>query len=829
MNEEILIEVTSSSQLIELLSKKYSGNEPQYLSSVRYPSSIIFFNSKKDYQEFLNQAPWDRILLTSIVDELDNLSCYRIKKWFNEAISKAKQNPMIIVPVTEYIRICDKKEINRKTSDNIFLSLVQAESSKLIVPMLDFYSNYHSFFDQFFHKNRMAEVFSVVTPGNEDPEIEIILDRTGRIPLKNYTPINLIKGWLNLWETGEIAELENLLIQNNKIIDAIENNGISVPKIRKYLINDIRDYIAFEYKIPTNAFRIRPTNDVLEKILSILSFGDRPKNWDSVVNRILGDTSNFEKLFFQLWNGDSNIDSDVQRWFWLNEAKSKEFDSKFFNNIIRETDDPESLLDNIYLKGLHQEIAPVDELKERRRLLLQFSQPLFKTDKGTLKKYFQEMEDSLNQNDILNRITCVFDFERRSLIENIIINLKDPNGLNQAKIEILQESWPALSTYVEKALTRYDAWPLITEDFDTFIDIYISNYIISKLVYDSPNDTILDMQKSIVNNWNGFISALKIGKIPKSTNKTLNDQILHDGFILLDGVGYEWAVVLQNLLEFRGWKIKKIGPLISELPSDSSHFLLDNYYEKITKFDENLHKPYRYPSSIITEISLLEDIVEYIHQYYRGKDAPFWIISDHGATVFARKGKPKKYSYIKKKEHGGRYGLINPSKRIENELIHIEKNSNSRCYAISLNYDNLGDTSPQGEAHGGGTVEEILCLSLLCIPPKIDSQLEHISILTEKNSYSALEEELKIKISGNIEEKIQEIELRINKSLKFPISTQYLELRTITLPIKLLKEHGLQHGHNELQFIFNKTINASCKLEIISGSDKTGFDEVFNL
>ncbi|MBP1928935.1 hypothetical protein J2741_001482 [Methanolinea mesophila] len=829
MNKKLLIEIESSKQLIKVLTAKYSEKKPQYLSSVRFPSSIIFFNSKKEYKEFLEQAPWDRSLLTSIIDESDDLSCYKIQTWFNNALKASKRDPLMILPITEYIRICNINERNRKISDFIFLSLVQSESSKLIVPMLDFYSNYQAFFNQFLHKDRMAEVFSVVSSDNEDSAVEIILDKSGSIPAKNYISITSQKSWLNLWETGEIAELNNLLIQNEKIINAIEKTGISVPRIKKYLINDIKDYIAFEYKIPTSVFNINPTKEILERILSILTIKGEIKSWDSIVNRILGNPINFENLVFQLWNGETNADAVIKRWFWLNEAKSKQFDSIFFKNIIRNTDDPESLLDNIYQKGLNQEIEFINELKERRELLLQFSNPLFETDKGTLKKKFQEMEESLPPDELYDRITCVFDFERHALLKCIIGFLKDSNGLNQEKFEILQQIWPALSTYVECGLSKSDNWPLIIEDFDSFVNVYISNYILSKLIFDSPNDAILEMQKSLIDHWSDFISVLKLGKIPKISNKNIVDQFRQEEFILIDGAGYEWGMVLKKLFEMKGWKINKIQPIISELPSDTTHFPIKDYLEKINEFDQNQHKFYQYPFSIVDEIGILENIVDYIHQYYRGRDTPLWIISDHGATVFARKGKPKKYTYIKKKEHGGRYGVIDPVKKIKNESVYIEKDSTTRSYAISLNYDNLGDTTPQGEAHGGGTIEEMLCTALLCIPPEINDQYEQLYVTIEKKSYSALDEELKVKIKGNIEITIKEIELKINNGLKNSIPPRYLESKTITLPIKFLRENGLKNGKNELLLIFNKTIITFARLEFKSGSEKTGFDDAFNL
>ena len=78
---------TSFSSLEELtnaLEKKYSGEIPRYKSSYRFPSTIIFFDSKVDYKSFLNEITYEQRYLSKEVDEKNQLSCYKIKKWLKK-------------------------------------------------------------------------------------------------------------------------------------------------------------------------------------------------------------------------------------------------------------------------------------------------------------------------------------------------------------------------------------------------------------------------------------------------------------------------------------------------------------------------------------------------------------------------------------------------------------------------------------------------------------------------------------------------------------------------------------------------------------------------
>ncbi|WP_243669256.1 hypothetical protein [Methanoculleus chikugoensis] len=170
----------------------------------------------------------------------------------------------------------------------------------------------------------------------------------------------------------------------------------------------------------------------------------------------------------------------------------------------------------------------------------------------------------------------------------------------------------------------------------SFANQYFAQYIRAKLVYDAPTKRLEEMQHQYFGEWKDTLGALSIGKIPQHNDTSFKAQIDADGYIFLDGVGYEWHNVIRVLFERKEWKITSIQPIFSQLPSDTAHFPLLDPVKEYRDFDGLIHKHYQYPRTIFEELEILEQIVERIHQWH--KDKPIWIVSDHGSTAFARKG-----------------------------------------------------------------------------------------------------------------------------------------------------------------------------------------------
>jgi hypothetical protein len=827
MSESVFIHVSSFDELSQRLHQKYREGVAQYTSTFRYPSSIIFFDSKQEYKRFIQESSWEIRTLSEAFEGKDETSCYQIRKWLSSLLSEHGEKPVVVLPITEYIRMC--KPHNPPLIDQIFTTIVQAEFSSIIVPMLDYSFSYQKFFADFPHQERMAEVFSYDSPEkNQDSAIKVILDETGMVPTEGYEVITTLKSWIKLWETGEIADKNSLIIQNKRIIEAIKDTDISVPKVNKRVVKDQKDYLAYYQNIDPSCFTIEPDTTIWNVIFSNLYPDDHKNSWNKIATTILGSTDNLEEDITEYWEDSSRSERRVQRWFWLNEAKKRSLSSPFLERVVKEVEDPEQLLDYAYNIGIASNEIDAQSLRERVKLLKKFKKPLFSAGILTFEQKYVEWKERQGDNyrKIIEHTTGIFPFERQALVEVVPLLMREQSGFPGELFPIIEECWPTFAAYIEPVIGNSPAEDIsIKSDPQGFADQYSAQYIFAKLAYDAPTKRLEKLQHQYFVEWNDILGALSIGKIPQHNDTSFKARINNDGYIFLDGVGYEWHNVLRVLFERKGWKITSIQPLFSQLPSDTAHFPLSDPVKTYRDFDGLIHKYYRYPTTIFEELEILEQIVEEIHQWH--KDRPIWIVSDHGSTAFARKGKARTIKGVKK-EHGGRCGTFKGDFLNEDGRTHCVAEKTA-SYAVSLSYDNYGETSPQGEAHGGAMPEETLALALLIVPSGADKSSEQITVKPERDSYSTFDPDIVLLINGAAGVQIESVNIRINKGTRRSIPMEWVEKNTIKIPIATMRESGFKPGENTLDITFNKTIQAACSVEYTSGSAVTEFDQVFKL
>jgi len=826
MNESVFVQVSSFDELAQRLHQKYHEGVARYTSTFRYPASIIFFDSKQEYKRFIQESPWEIRTLSEVFGDKEEISCYQIRKWLNALLSEHSKEPVVVLPITEYIRVC--KPHNPPLIDQIFTSIVQAEFSPIIAPMLDYSFSYQRFFAEFPHQDRMAEVFSYDSPAkDQDPAIEIILDETGMVPTEGHEVITTLKGWIKLWETGEIADKNNLIIQNKRIIEAIKDTDISVPKVNKRIVENQKDYLSYYQNIDPTSFTIEPDATIWNVIFSNLHTDCRKNSWSKIVTTILGSTDNLEEDITKYWEDSIRIEMRVQRWFWLNEAKKRSLSSPFLERLVKEVEDPEQLLDYAYNIGISSEID-AQSLKDRAKLLKRFKKPLFNTGILTFEQNYAEWKErqGADYRKIVKHTTGIFPFERQAIVEVVSLLMREQSGFPNELFPVIEECWPAFAAYIEPAIgNALEKEVSIKDNPQGFANQYFAQYIRAKLVYDAPTKRLEEMQHQYFGEWKDTLGALSIGKIPQHNDTSFKAQIDADGYIFLDGVGYEWHNVIRVLFERKGWKITSIQPIFSQLPSDTAHFPLLDPVKEYRDFDGLIHKHYQHPRTIFEELEILEQIVEKIHQWH--KDKPIWIVSDHGSTAFARKGRARSIKGVKK-EHGGRCGTFKGGHLNEDGRTHcvLEKTAS---YAVSLSYDNYGETSPQGEAHGGAMPEETLALALLIAPPGTDTSSDPITVKAERNSYSALDPEIVLRVSGTAGIQIESVTIRINRGVRKLIPPEWIVKTSIKIPVAVVEELGFKPGENTLDITFNKSMQATCSVEYASGSTVTGFDQVFKL
>lgn len=825
MNEKFFKDFSSALDIISQLEMKYK-EKATIGSKSRFPASLVFFSSKKQYKQFLEQAHWTNFKMSNffIGDQIP--SEHKIKQWFDKALDESKKKPLIITPMTEFIRIYQSQEFSL-----IITKIVQSQGSQIIIPMLDFFEKYQQFIKSFIHKERMAEVF-VQDESNieDDREIELIFDKTGQVVIDAADIVKSPKDWILLWETGDIAVKNTLLIQNSTIVNIVEKADISVPKIKKIPIHSIKDYLQYEYSINPSVFQLEPNPAILDYIRSKEIQVHGPNFWNSLEKTIFSDLIDFEDQIFNYWENNQKEESKIFRWFWLNKAKSTKLNIKILEDLVQTLDDPEKLLDQLYFSGLEKVNIDQQILKDRREIFSHISNPFFFNDSSTLENIVNKMLEIVGNNPhlIIERMIGIFEFEQK-IIVNIVPKLMTPEfELSKNHFLIIKQIWPEYAYYIEPSLYHRPVQKFdLTKEFSKFAHIYREYYLLSKVMFDNPLEELEALQKEFRKQWDDIIAAKNLDKIESCSSKKLISELKDKKYIFLDGVGFEWGNLIKYLLEIRGWQVLEIIPILAPLPSITEFFSFSDSAEHTDEFDQYIHKPYKYPDTIQKEIQKLKTIVEInIHNKFKGHTQPIWIISDHGSTAFARKGTPLKYFKDKNAKHGGRYSIY------DNELIsstdNIKKISHdSEDFLISTTYDNLGNSNPKGEGHGGGTPEEITAIAIKVLPPAVKIPEQILSVESEKRVYSPLDEFIKIIIKATNQENILDIKMNVNESPQFALEMKYHKQRILTIPITLLKEKGLAVGNNKIQLTINNRETTTFEIKLESGSQMTGFDDKF--
>jgi len=817
------------SDLIECLRQKYEKEIPAYSSASRFPTSVIFFDSKKTYKKFLETVPYEKRCFSSVIPESERGSGYHLKRWFNQVLEEAKTKPLVLVPVTEYLRLYQEGDFTRRIH-SVFSTLLQAEGVSLIVPMLDYAHAYQQFFKGFVHKQRMAEVYSVSDLEeeslNEDAgTLKLILDWTGKVPLKDATEVLGHHQWFDLWETGAIADVRTLLIRSSTLCAGLSEAEIAVPRVEKVVYRNEADILEGLYHIDPINLTLEPDEKIWDQIFAQLNTG-RARTWNEICHLVLGDYDDFEGLLSQNWQETTIPKTLINRWFWLNEARRKGVKGSYLETVVETTTDPEQLMDQIYILGLTDEFLGKDELRERRQFLRGITSPHFAAGTKVLENHFQCWFKGgiRNLDDVIEHFTDLFPVERHALFDVLIDDLNQKTTVSSTGLVSLRETWPSFAAYLDIALTRYDGEVFeITDNWEQFIDRYFHEYIHAKLVSDQTTEALESLQDKYQKEWNNILGSIKVSRI--TTHKLLQsrDHVEEEGFLLLDAVGYEWHSVIIKLFELRGWTLDKCIPVFASFPSVTTACPLKDSIETYRSFDKLIHEPYHHPESLLREIQELEKIVDTIHSKYHDRKSPLWVVSDHGTTAFARKGGYKNFKEIEP-EHGGRYCYPNGSKVAEKELVY-ELKGDKKDIAISLSYQNLGPTSPKGEAHGGGTLEEMLAMALRLIPPGLKPESDSMRIEPAVITCSPLDDDdrIVIQLIGNIP-RPDEIDLSLNGNSRFVVDAEWLSNGGLSLSRKNLVYNGLRAEENKLEVRIDKTHTAICTIKLNVGTTKTDDD-----
>lgn len=834
MNENIFIDFSNLNDLLQWLNVKYSKKNVGYKSSSRYPSTLIFFDSKTAYIEFLKRTSFEKRYLSEIIPINKNkLNCHLVQKWIDEIINDSFNIPLIMLPITEYIRLC--KITDDRILDEVFTKLLQTEDASLIIPMLDYSHNYKHFFRNFVHRGRMAEVCQLNEESIDDLNIiELTLDSSTLVPEDNMYLIRDTKQWVQLWESENIKTYKKILIKEPQLIASISTAEITIPKIDKRSILNELDLLANWYNINPSVISIEPDKKIWKYIFEKLnSYRKESPSWKKIVTSVLGDISDLEYQYSELWEKSLDEKKYIARWFWLNEAKKTKFTSQFINEIVTNTDNPEMFIDVAWIRYVESpniDTINKDTLNERTEFFKALKQPLFHSGNEELKNIFSSFVSNKEINDKYLYITETFDFERKYLIQYL---KDDLNNSEISKYPLLyskiKDIWSPLSFYLEKPLNHLnDIIPSILDDFTNYSETYIKEYKLSKFINDCRSSKLKELNKEYLDNFISIVAKKNNRDIPSLEDQKFLNTIRSEDFIFIDGAGLEWCHTIIRLLEQRNWQVLDKDLRIANLPTDTKHSEVNTgYVGKFRSFDELLHQPYKYPETIYKELVCIQEIVNEIDEKYKSRKKPLYIVSDHGSTVFARKGICQKINGLNP-DHGGRYAYYSGSEIEEKEHVYTTEDNKGKI-VVPLSYVNFDSQNPKGEAHGGGTLEEILAFSVKLAPPSCDiSKQDQIVVEPRQYRCSTFDKNIGFDIHNYPSDSIRDIMISVNDNPPRNVETEYIESGGISFPVSKLIEYGLVVGKNTIEINIDYINKSKVNIEFVSSSQKTDFDTEFD-
>lgn len=843
MVEEYCRAIKSLDELTNSLNEKYSAL-PGYRSSSRFPSLLIFFNRKDDYVKFINLCNYKKVHFQEFIKDSQIVTKEACDRWIRFAIEESKDEAVMLLPISEIIRLrfLENKE---RMCDYLFGRILQAEGSRIIVPIPDLIDEYKTFISEFEHKARCGEAWYFKNEEAIEEKINVIADRSGLVEKedvsKNSIWITNLKQWMDLWSGNELKEERTIIIREPNLINPILSRGIEVPKVYIETIEDEKKYLAKFFEMSDIPEDVQLSTERWTTLIEyIRKRNDRRFSWKRLNKELLGLPQNtISSLITGLWCEEGFPNKELERSLWLIEAKRKGADEIEIGALLKATaegiSDPRHLLDVLYKQPLLDPTATSLVLKQRRELFqaFRYSIPHFEDGKMDIQLFFEKHIEDIPEARRWEYLTGHFDFEKKYLVKLVTDALRKDGYLQNEFLLSIKSVWEPLFHYVsitsfddgsrQKLLDSINQGHLTDPfTFQEFLKCYRSEYVKSKLM-DEQTDLLKELQRHYIAAFKEMMVKTNLGVLRGFNNENQLSKIRMNKLILLDAVGYEWTPVLIGVFDDLGWSLANEDYNLAALPSDTAHCPVVEDSEKIyRKFDELIHSQYRYPDTIFDELSCLTSIIEEVSRDFRGRDT-LTLISDHGSTMFARKGDI--ITTEADKAHGGRYAIVREDgdAKVNNVNVYPVEVRGERSL-VMLSYSNFNNR-PHGEAHGGATLEEMASAQLTF---RRKTEIPNIFNIAVIGDYSLLDKSIRFSIGLACIENVSSAELFVNDGLPFDLPINSIERSEFEIEMSKLRVHGLAEGENIIRIRVVGVGEASCSVHVSGATTSNSFNDLFN-
>ena len=671
----------------------------------RYPIRFILFDNFSDCYEFVEYLQSDCGAHVESVDKwIDNaypdlmLTYVELGEHIYEHIRKKSPNDCVIAPFSELARFYDN--IEDKTFDALLQTIKAIEATKdavehhqrVYIPIVGLEGKMETFAN-----DSQTNIWRLES---EDKEFSYKLILTANTDYgvqgleKNYTIINNIREWLNIWKDTRSQITPLIICKSNSIF---ANAHYAQPDN------------AFVYEICHNAY------EFLVHGLGLSFGGIQPqisdgKNWDLLAERInMSETFSFAKFvrsqlsiddinsykdFIRLWFSHPSI---FERWLLARYYASLDGCNQYICHILRDTTNYGTIefIENMAC------VLPKEEndIKVRYDCLKYAASQhvlLSEATESMLAKALQSKPEEIGYSEAMRYFTGISQKEKEIAISWL--------GQKQIGLSQIELFYPDLYNYLKEGIG-------LSVGVHGWLEEYMREYKAAKIANKytqeiSERINVCNANEAHFESWyNEF----------KSTYTLLKSRKDIEVFYWIDGLGIDWIPLIKQIIaEKKEQQIylneilvaRALLPTKTEVNKKDLQRLLpkDKVLEKSGDLDGLAHRTDNIsPFTINKEIELVRRSVEEILQLYIGKKIA--IISDHGLTYLSQLVQGKNMTGVDSDHHGRIAVRKTPSEITDSSYYRLE----DKVTLCALKHESLCAKVPTSQGiHGGCTPEEVL-------------------------------------------------------------------------------------------------------------------------
>lgn len=671
----------------------------------RYPIRFVLFDNFRDCYNFVEYLQSERGAYVESVDKWIDakypdlmITHVELAERIQEYIKQKSPHDCVIAPFSELSRFYDNDK--NKSFDALLKTIKAIQAShdgvehhqRVYIPLVGLEGKMEAF-----KEDSQINIWRLVSQ-EKDLTYKLILTDQKDYGVKgleaNYTVVNNIREWLNIWKDSKQQVLPQIICKSRAIY---ANAVYAQPDNAFYFETCHNAYEFLVHGLGLNFGGIQP----------LLSDGD---NWEHLANEIdVSTVFSFSKFvkqhfgiddigdykdFIRLWFSHPAI---FDRWLLARYYNNKENGTGYLCRILKSTTDygTNELIETM-AGDVSENIADMDIRRYCLKYATRQNVQLSEAAESMVAKLLQSLPEKMGYTSALRYFTGITRKEKEIALQWL--------GSGKIQVDELKNFYPDLYYYAAEGIG-------ISAGVPDWVNIYIEEYKRAKL-----SNCYSDEIRNTIQSINETESKFDLWYNSFSNVYTLlKDRGDIEVLYWIDGLGIDWIPLVKKIVaEHKEQKIflNEVKIAKAKLPTktDVNKAELQRLLpegqtlEKFGDLDALAHRTDNIcPFTTIKEIELVRKSIENILQLYIGKKIA--IISDHGLTYLSQLTSGKNMPGVDSDHHGRIAIRKKPSGDADSSYFRLE-DGKTLC---ALKHDSLCSKVPVNQGvHGGCTPEEVL-------------------------------------------------------------------------------------------------------------------------